>query len=310
MMGRAGDSAMCVWTAPGDRSFAGFLGRRAGAGRTSDTRARANACEAALEIRETLDRFNERHATPLRTRIGVHVGEVAMGPVSGEYHVVGDVPNTASRIEGLNKLLGTTILASEAVVREQQGLCLRHGRTLRPRGQARRAGDCGDRRAQRRRRIGPPASSAGDSPTRSRSSRPAISRRQESCSTPLPPTSRLMVPPATTSNSVRATPRSACPRAAGRSRGQVMNHERAIPQPPFCIQRSGSVIRRRKRSSCSRNNSHAAAGSRDRLERGRRLVPSVGRVGSLRGARSPGSSRSTTPFNSRTPPRRRTCQPR
>ena len=48
-----------------------------------------------------------------------------MGPVSGEYHVIGDVPNTASRIEGLNKLLGTTILASEAVVREQQGLCLR-----------------------------------------------------------------------------------------------------------------------------------------------------------------------------------------
>ena len=124
-MGRAGDSAMCVWTAPGDQSFAGFPGRRTGAGRTSDTRARADACEAALEIRETLDRFNERHATPLRTRIGVHVGEVAMGPVSGEYHVVGDVPNTASRIEGLNKLLGTTVLASEAVVREQQGLCLR-----------------------------------------------------------------------------------------------------------------------------------------------------------------------------------------
>ena len=78
-----------------------------------------------MEIRETIERFNERHATPLRTRIGLHVGKVAMGPVGGEYHVIGDVPNTASRIEGLNKQLGTTILASESVVRDQDGLCLR-----------------------------------------------------------------------------------------------------------------------------------------------------------------------------------------
>ena len=39
--------------------------------------------------------------------------------------VIGDVPNTASRIERLNKQLGTTILASVSVVREQSGLCLR-----------------------------------------------------------------------------------------------------------------------------------------------------------------------------------------
>ena len=78
-----------------------------------------------MEIRETIERFNERHATPLRTRIGLHVGKVAMGPVGRQYQVIGDVPNTASRIEGLNKQLGTTILASESVVRGQESLCLR-----------------------------------------------------------------------------------------------------------------------------------------------------------------------------------------
>jgi adenylate cyclase len=126
MMGRAGDSAMCVWTGSrSDPPLAKLLKRRVASERPSDLRARANACQAALEIRETIAHFNERHATPLRTRIGLHVGKVAMGPVGGEYHVIGDVPNTASRIEGLNKQLGTTILASESVVRDQQGLCLR-----------------------------------------------------------------------------------------------------------------------------------------------------------------------------------------
>ena len=126
MLGRAGDSAMCVWT--GSRSYpplARLLRWRAGPERTSDRQSRANACQAALEIRETIERFNERHATPLRTRIGVQVGKVALGPVGGEYHVIGDVPNSASRIEGLNKQLGTTILASASVVLDQEGLCLR-----------------------------------------------------------------------------------------------------------------------------------------------------------------------------------------
>jgi adenylate cyclase len=123
MMGRAGDSVMCVWS--GSRIKPGSRGKRDQRDRASDERARENACHAALEIRDTIEQFNTRHATPLRTRIGLHIGQVAMGGVGGEYHVVGDVPNTASRIEGLNKLLGTTILASESVVRDQQALCVR-----------------------------------------------------------------------------------------------------------------------------------------------------------------------------------------
>jgi adenylate cyclase len=126
MLGRAGDSAMCVWSGSRTtRPLARFLGEWVASERTADVRARTNACQTALDIRETIDRFNARHATPLRTRIGLHVGKVALGPVGGEYHVIGDVPNSASRIEGLNKQLGTTILASEPVVQDQEGLCLR-----------------------------------------------------------------------------------------------------------------------------------------------------------------------------------------
>lgn len=87
---------------------------------------RANGCLAAIEIREAIDRFNARHSTrPLVTRIGLHAGEIALGPVGGEYHVIGDTANTASRIEGLNKQLGTTLLASESVVRDLDILSVR-----------------------------------------------------------------------------------------------------------------------------------------------------------------------------------------
>ena len=126
MMGRAGDSAMCVWAgSPSNPSFEWLVGRRVIRARRSDLRARFNACQTALEIRDTIERFDERHATPLRTRIGLHDGKVAMGPVARQFPVIGDVPNTASRIERLNKQLGTTILTTDSVVREQSGLCLR-----------------------------------------------------------------------------------------------------------------------------------------------------------------------------------------
>jgi adenylate cyclase len=125
VVGRAGDSAMCVWTAPAKRPWLTAVSRQGGISRDSVAAVCANACEAALAIRETVASFNARHATPLRTRIGLHAGDVALGLVGGEYHVVGDVPNTASRIQGLNKHMGTTILASEGVVQDQPGLLVR-----------------------------------------------------------------------------------------------------------------------------------------------------------------------------------------
>ncbi len=51
------------------------------------------------------------------TRIGVHSGDAVVGNFGGskffDYTAIGDTVNTAARIEGLNKLLGTTLAVSE-----------------------------------------------------------------------------------------------------------------------------------------------------------------------------------------------------
>lgn len=90
---------------------------------------RAQACRAALGIKEAVDAFNATHRYPLPTRIGLHVGMMRIGTVGArehyEYRAVGDVINTASRIENLNKALGTAILASAAVLEDLQGFCAR-----------------------------------------------------------------------------------------------------------------------------------------------------------------------------------------
>lgn len=99
---------------------------------TSNAAVRRSACEAALEIQTAVDRFNraptaERPA--LETRFGVHCGDVMVGNVGAsshyEYRAVGDLINTASRLEGLNKLLGTRMLASAATLDNLEGMCTR-----------------------------------------------------------------------------------------------------------------------------------------------------------------------------------------
>jgi adenylate cyclase len=136
--GRAGDSALCVWKGSKvDSRFAkvapgwlpGWLGRQAKA----DTDIRLNACLAAIELRDAIERFNERHppARQLPTRIGLDAGEVGLGPVSGELQAVGIPATTASRIEGLNKELSTRLLASGRVVHDLDALvCRRLGSFL------------------------------------------------------------------------------------------------------------------------------------------------------------------------------------
>jgi adenylate cyclase len=63
------------------------------------------------------------------TRVGIHAGSALVGVVAGAGRyvstIVGDVANTASRVEGLNKELGTRLLLSDEVLREVSDFVLR-----------------------------------------------------------------------------------------------------------------------------------------------------------------------------------------
>ena len=88
---------------------------------------KVKACQAGLGILEAIHTFNEAHPEhALPTRIGLHSGYLLMGHIGAaghyEYAPVGDIVNTASRIEGLNKKLGTRLLASEDTLAEGEGL--------------------------------------------------------------------------------------------------------------------------------------------------------------------------------------------
>jgi adenylate cyclase len=80
------------------------------------------ALAAALEMRRRLAALNARRADtgrpPLRNGIGIHTGTVLAGNIGSaervSYALVGDAVNLASRIQGLNKDLGTDILISGA----------------------------------------------------------------------------------------------------------------------------------------------------------------------------------------------------
>jgi len=84
-----------------------------------------HAIESALAMGETLAGLNRRWQAeglpPLRMGLGIHTGEVFAGNVGRagkvKYAVVGDTVNLASRVEGLNKELGTTMLVTEATYR-------------------------------------------------------------------------------------------------------------------------------------------------------------------------------------------------
>ena len=86
-----------------------------------DASLRNRACLAALDIAAAVDRFNaDSGRLALPTRIGLHSGRLLLGSVGAmdhyEYRAVGDIVNTATRLEGLNKHLGTRMLVSADVL--------------------------------------------------------------------------------------------------------------------------------------------------------------------------------------------------
>jgi adenylate cyclase len=76
------------------------------------------ALDAAFAIAAVRD-ITDRHGVPLVTRIGLHMSPVIVGNLGSQsrfdYTAIGDGVNVASRLEGLNKAFGTTLILSEAV---------------------------------------------------------------------------------------------------------------------------------------------------------------------------------------------------
>jgi adenylate cyclase len=112
--GVIGDSMLALWVAA-----------------ASGASLQHNACCAALDINRELGLFRQKasDAVKIKTRIGLHYGQILLGNIGAldhyEYTPMGDIVNTASRIEGLNKYLGTRALASEEVVSMLDGFLMR-----------------------------------------------------------------------------------------------------------------------------------------------------------------------------------------
>ena len=99
-----GDAIIAFWNAPLSVSDHAFQGVNA-----------ALVCQRRL--RELRDSYREEFGTDVHVRIGVNTGVVTVGNFGSanrfDYTIIGDAANLASRLEGVNKVFGTSILISE-----------------------------------------------------------------------------------------------------------------------------------------------------------------------------------------------------
>lgn len=101
-----GDSIFVMWNAP-----------------VPDASHADNGCRCALTMKTAIDGLNEANAgngrPALFTRFGLHTGAAVVGSFGAisrqQYTAMGDTINVASRLEGLNKEFGTSILVSAAI---------------------------------------------------------------------------------------------------------------------------------------------------------------------------------------------------
>lgn len=104
-----GDAVIATWGAPlkGDRE----------ADRAIDAAIQMQVAGSRPISLETPDGVVEQ---VLETRIGINTGLVLAGNLGSsrrfDYTVIGDTVNSAARLEGLNKMLGTSILVAESVI--------------------------------------------------------------------------------------------------------------------------------------------------------------------------------------------------
>jgi adenylate cyclase len=103
-----GDAVMAFWGAP-----------------VTGEKDEANACLCALESIGSLDKvsrtFKEEGLPGISARVGIHTGDAIAGNLGSDrlfdYTVVGDPVNLASRIEGVNKIFGTSVIATENTIK-------------------------------------------------------------------------------------------------------------------------------------------------------------------------------------------------
>jgi adenylate cyclase len=104
-----GDAVIAFWNAP-----------------LTVTDHRERAVDAALRcqarLRELAAEFEKSFGINIRMRIGIHTGFVSVGNFGSDqrfnYTMIGDAANVASRLEGVNKVFGTSIIVSESTRRE------------------------------------------------------------------------------------------------------------------------------------------------------------------------------------------------